>query len=235
MNLVEAAAAFRLANWSHADKIRFFAWFVQAHLGQQIFTSSDIGRCYDQLALAKPSNISAFLAQMSNGNSRQLLRSRGGYRLERTALEKLDSKFGARPITIQVTRLLEELPNKVPDVAERDFVREALVCYRSRAFRAAVVMSWILAFDHLLSFVLIHHLAAFNLQWPKSFPRQHQKARIQEIRSRDDFAELKESEVLTVCKSAAIITADLCKVLEEAGKEKLRSSSLDDCHHPNSS
>jgi hypothetical protein len=104
---------------------------------------------------------------------------------------------------------------KVPDVAEREFLREALICYRHEAFRAAIVMSWILAFDHLLTFVLKHHLVAFNNQWPKSFLKQNQKARVQEIRTRDDFSELKESEVLTVCKSAAIITPDLYKILDE--------------------
>jgi hypothetical protein len=152
---------------------------------------------------------------MCDGKAKQMLRTRDGYRLERATLKKLDSKFGARPITMQITKLLEELPGKVPDVAEREFLREALICYRYGAFRAAIVMSWNLAFDHLLHFVLKNHLSAFNSQWPRSFPRQNQKARVQQIATRDEFSELKESEVLTVCKSAAIITADLYKILDE--------------------
>lgn len=215
MKLAELAAPLPFRQWSHADEIRFFGWFIHRHLGRDFFSSSEISRCYDDLALAKPANISAFLRQMSAANSRQMLRSREGYRLERNTLEKLDSKFGIRPITVHVIKLLEELPAKVPDVAEREFLREALISYRSGAFRAAVLMSWIVAFDHLLSYVLAHRLDQFNRQWPKTFSVHHQKARVQEIRNRDDFAELKESQVITICKSAAIITGDMCKILEE--------------------
>lgn len=215
MSLAEAVSGLRIAEWSHADRIRFFAWFIYRNQGREVFTSSDIARCFHELSLQKPSNISAFLAQMSEGKAKQLLRGRDGYRLEMVQLERLDSKFGARSITIEITKLLEELPNRVPNVAEREFLKEALICYRHGAFRAAIVMSWNLAFDHLLHFVLKHHLSAFNSQWPKNFPKQNQKARVQQIATRDDFSELKESEVLTICKSAAIITPDLSRILDE--------------------
>jgi len=215
MSLVQAVSGLPIATWSHADRIRFFAWHLHRHEGREAFNSSDIARCFDDLVLQKPTSINPFLVRMSEGKTKQMLRSRDGYRLERTQLEKLDSKYGARPITIQVTKLLEELPGKVPDIAEREFLKEALICYRYGAFRAAIVMCWNLSFDHLLHFVLKQHLSAFNDQWPKNFPKQNQKARVQQIATRDDFSELKESEVLTICKGAAIITPDLYKILEE--------------------
>jgi hypothetical protein len=215
MSLADTVSGLPIANWSHADRIRFFAWFIHRHQGREVFNSSDIARCFDELALQKPTSISPFLVQMSEGKTKQLLRSRDGYRLERAQLEKFDSKYGARPITIQVTKLLEDLPSKVPNTAEREFLKEALICYRHGAFRAAIAMSWNLAFDHLLHFVLKHHLSAFNNQWPRNFPKQNQKARVQQIATRDDFSELKESEVLTICKGAAIITPDLYKILDE--------------------
>jgi hypothetical protein len=213
VNLGDAVSGLAVANWSHAEKIRYFAWFLHRNARRDAFVTGDIAKCYDELALSKPTSIGPFLAQM--WKAKQMLRTRDGYRLERTALEKLDSKFGSRSITIQTTKLLEELPSKVPDLPEREFLRETLVCYRHGAFRAAIVMSWNLAFDHLLYFVLKNHLSAFNDQWPKSFAKQNQKARVQQISSRDDFSELKESEILTICKSAAIITPDLYKILDE--------------------
>jgi hypothetical protein len=215
MNLLDAVRGLPIANWSHADQIRFFAWFIHRRRGREAFSAGDIAKCFDDLALQKPSSISPFLLQMSEGRTKLMLRGRDGYRLERAQLEKLDSRYGTRSITIQVTKLLEELPAKVPDIDEREFLKEALICYRHGAFRAAIVMSWNLAFDHLLHFVLKHHLSDFNNQWPKNFPRQNQKARVQQIATRDDFSELKESEVLTICKGAAIITPDLYKILDE--------------------
>jgi hypothetical protein len=110
---------------------------------------------------------------------------------------------------------LLDLPKQVPDVGEREFLDEALKCFRASAFRAAIIMSWNLAYDHLLSFVLQHHLAAFNAQWPRSFSKQNAQARVQAITARDHFAELKESEVLNICKAAGIISPDIWKIMDE--------------------
>jgi hypothetical protein len=72
-------------------------------------------------------------------------------------------------------------------------------------------MTWNLAFDHLCQHVMRQHLQAFNDQLPKSFP----KADVQKIEKREDFTELKESQVLQVCKSAGIISATTHKLLKE--------------------
>ncbi len=215
LTLAQAVAGLPITEWSHADKIRFFAWFLVRRCDRQHFTGTDIGRCYDELDLQRPTGISPFLNQMSQGRSRQLLRNASGYRLERSTLGELDARFGAHPNTVHVRKLLEDLPAKVPDVAEREFLDEALICFRNQAFRAAIVMCWNLAFDHLLNFVLKHHLAKFNAQWATSLPKRNQKARVQQIGHRDDFSELKESEVLTICKGAAIINPDVYKILDE--------------------
>ena len=209
------ACAPGFSKWSHADRIRFLAWFLHYYRKRERFSSSDIAKCYEELSMAQPSGISPFLAGMEKKRPKELLRDKGGYYLEHSLREKMTAKYGERKITVEVTKMLTDLPAKVPDVTEREFLDEALICYRNGAFRAAVVMTWNLAFGHLLNFILKRHLAAFNTQWPISYAKQHAKARVSAISSRDDFEELKESEILTVCKSAAIITADLYKILDE--------------------
>ncbi|MBI3909456.1 MAG: hypothetical protein HY320_00815 [Armatimonadetes bacterium] len=102
-----------------------------------------------------------------------------------------------------------QLPDKVPDVAERDFLKEALVCFRYGAFRAAIVMCWNLAFDHLCNYVLKSHLSDFNGQLPVVC----RKAR--PVSSKDHFSDLKESQVLEVCRAARIISGDVHKILVE--------------------
>ncbi|MGH9325183.1 MAG: hypothetical protein ACRD2B_00630, partial [Terriglobia bacterium] len=170
---------------------------------------------FNLLRAGQPSSVSPFLVQMEKKKPKEILRDSHGYHLEHALLESLNARYGQRRITVQVTRMLLELPAQVPDVAERQFLNEALICYRHGAFRAAVVMMWNLAFDHLLNFILKHHLAAFNAQWPVSLPKLHQKARISAVADRDDFGELKESEILGICKSAGIIGPDLYKILDE--------------------
>lgn len=74
-------------------------------------------------------------------------------------------------------------------------------------------MAWNLAYDHLCGYVLnsSSRLANFNSQLLRSFP----KARVSAVNNRDDLSDLKESEVLQVCRSANIITTDLLKILKE--------------------
>jgi len=72
-------------------------------------------------------------------------------------------------------------------------------------------MVWNLVFDHLCEIVLSRHLSAFNTQLPVTYPR----ADIKTIAKREDFHELKESQVLQVCKSARIIPDTMHKILQE--------------------
>jgi hypothetical protein len=131
--------------------------------------------------------------------------------LETRIRDPLEAKYGVRAATIQVDKLLSDLPTKIPNLAERDFLKEALICFRNKAFRAAIVMTWNLAYDHLCEYVLQRKLSEFNVQLPRSFAR----ADISCITKKEDFSELKEFQVLQVCRSANITSKDVHKVLKE--------------------
>src|SRR3954471_5183148 len=100
---------------------------------------------------------------------------------------------------------MQSLPGKISDEAERLFLTEALNCFRAKAFRATIVMTWNLAYDHLLNWILRHHLAAFN---PGIAGRNPKKASLR-ITKWDNFEELKESEVLDICGTTGIINGDV--------------------------
>src|ERR1017187_5751256 len=105
--------------------------------------------------------------------------------------------------------------NNVPDLAERTFLDEALNCFEVGAFRAAVVMTWNLAYHHLCDYILKNRLADFNLRWPAVFQGHHSKGS-KFITTMDDFGDmLKESEVIRIAKSATIISNDVAKILDE--------------------
>jgi hypothetical protein len=197
--------------WSHADKIRFFAWYLHYHRGLDVFAPVDLTKCFRDLHLQAPSSVHPFLASMERRKPKEILKRRGGYCLERSIREGLTQKYGKRAATVAVEKLLTDLPQLIPNLAERAYLDEAIICVRYGAFRAAIVMAWNLAYDHLCEFVLAKHLTAFNTQLPKSFP----KADISVISKRDDFSELKESQVLQVCRSANIISGSLHKILKE--------------------
>jgi hypothetical protein len=46
-----------------------------------------------------------------------------------------------------------EYARKISDEAERLFLTEAISCLRAKAFRATIVMTWNLAYDHLLNWI----------------------------------------------------------------------------------
>jgi hypothetical protein len=200
-------------NWSHTDKIKFFAWYLHSHRSQSYFVPKDISACFDSLSLAKPSSIGPFLAALVDKKPPQLLKNRSGYRLENRIRATFDQKYGQREATVHVDKLLSELPAKIKIPAEKGYLEETLICFRYKAFRAAVVMCWNLAFDHLCEFVLNEQsrIASFNAQLPKTCP----KTEIKVVSNRDHFSELKESQVLQVCKSANIVSGNIYKILKE--------------------
>lgn len=199
------------SKWSHAEKIRFFGWYLHSKKNKERFQPADIRGCYTSLRLAEPANISQQLSEMGKKKPKQIIKNNKGYALEKGARDSFEAKYAQRAPTVQVLNLLAELPSNIPNVAEKVFLQEALTCFRHKAFRSSMVMCWNLAYDHLCEYVLSKHLADFNLQLPKTYP----KADISVITKKDDFPELKESQVLQVCRSAGITTNDVHKILKE--------------------
>lgn len=206
-------AAAGLSRMGHVDKIKHFAWFVHTQDQRDRFQTADIRRCYELLHYALPANLSSQLQQMADQKTPTLLKDSKGFRLEGRVREQFDGKYAQRPATASVDALLRSLPGKVSDEAERLFLSEALTCFRNKAFRAAIVMSWNLAYDHLLNCVLASHLPAFNAAIPRKFTSPKRAG--YSVVKRDDFEEFKESEVIELCGTAAIINGNTKKILND--------------------
>lgn len=199
--------------WTHADRIRLLAWFIHRYENSARFHVGDVRQHYDMLSMAPPANWTRTFESLRQ--SKTLLKDTGGHYLERRVRDECDRKYGQRPATVAVQELLAQLPTRVPNVVERVFLEEALKCFAVGAYRAAVVMAWNLAYDHLCTYILAHHRSAFNVQWPVVFAKHYKDARISEVAGLDDFAELKESQVIKICRSAAIISGDVETVLSQ--------------------
>lgn len=206
-DLASADATF--AALSHRDKIRAFAWFLHTQRARETFAQRDVERCYDELHLDRPASLGPYIATMARSKPPQLLKTRDGWKLEHRAREEAHARYGVRPLSAHIDGLLSTLPARLPDLAERQFLEETILCFRAGAFRATVVMCWNLVFDHLCAVVLRQHLASFNAALAVAFPKERP------IQKRDDFADLKESQVLQVCRTANITSANIDKVLRE--------------------
>jgi hypothetical protein len=203
-----------LADKSHYDKIKIFGWWLHVHKARPSFTGADISKCYADLHFAAPSSFGAYISQLEA--KKEVLKVAGGYKLENKIREKFDAVYGRSEVAVKVNNLLADLAGKLPNMAERAYYHEALICYTHGSSRAAIVMTWNIAFSHLCDHVLAKRLADFNARWQVSFPGMHKKG-AKAIASMDDFNdELREAEVLAICRDGGIITKNIYTIMHSA-------------------
>lgn len=215
MDLKEFVAAVPgFAGLSHPVKILHFGWFLHHHSARERFSQADVRGCYLKLNMQEP-NFSDSFKRLVEKRPKVLLQDKFGYKLEHKTFEQLETKYGTHETTIALSNLLKQLPGTISDKAEQLFLTEAITCYHSRAFRAAIIMVWNLTYDHLLSWILADaaRLAAFKAAIPGRVGPK--KAAAVTIAKREDFEDLKESEVLDICGTAGLFTsANIKKVLD---------------------
>jgi hypothetical protein len=91
------------------------------------------------------------------------------------------------------------------------FLSEVIDCFESGANRAAAIMCWILALDHMLEYIFEHQLENFNASLAANPDKK-----IKKVVTRDDFGDLKEIKIIEVARAANIISNDVRKILDEA-------------------
>lgn len=194
------------------EKILLFAWFLHVHRSIEIFDNATMRACFSEVSAPDP-NVARELPRLAQRNPPELIKVRGGYKLAGAVRRELDTRHGLQPNVIAVTKLLAELPGKLPRLSEQAFLSEALDCYKVKAYRAAIVMTWNLAFDHLLDWILEQptRVADFNSAISKRFPKKVATR----ITKRDDFEELKEFDIIEICNTGAIVSKNIIRILHE--------------------
>jgi hypothetical protein len=200
----------------HPDKIRCFSWYIHTERGLESFDNAAIRDCYHQLHLTPP-NLSVYLARMVSKKPPDLLRAKRGYKLAGPIRRTFDNKFG-RAGSVVVAALLSDLPGKIPNLPEQAFLLEALDCYRVKAFRAAIVMSWVLTFAHLSDWIVsdASRLAAFNGAMAARFPSKKALS----IQGVDDLTELKEFETIEIARTAKLLSKNVSDILRDKLKRR---------------
>lgn len=190
------------------DKILHIGWFLHAQRNRERFDVEVVRQCLNELHMEVPTNLARDVSRLAERKA--LLKDASGYRLHHDQRVAFDSKFGELPDTLLIPQLLNDLPGKISDKGERLFLSEALNCYHAKAFRATIVMAWNLAYDHLLHWILKEpaRLAAFN---GKIAAKVGAKRASITIVTREDFEDLKESEVLDICGSAGLFASNNTK------------------------
>lgn len=206
------------------DQILALAWFAEARQQRTSFDGAYLRQCFKEIGVDAP-DMSVYLPRLAAKRPPQLIKDKGGYRLAGAVRRALDTKLGGDPTVVAVAKALSDLPGKIPDLAEREFLTETLNCYRIRAFRAAVTMMWNLTYDHVVRWVLADpaRVQAFNTGLATKYPK---KTLV--VTKRDDIDELKESEFIEAARVAKLLDKNVTQILEE----KLRRRNM--AAHPSS-
>jgi hypothetical protein len=195
---------------SQPEKVLHFGWYIHVHQDRQRFDQATIRACYEELYMDVP-NLSLLFMRLIARRPKVMLQDGTGYYLESGMRQRLDEKYGLHETTIALSRLLKELPGKISDEAEKLFLSEAITCYHNKAFRAAIVMTWNLAYDHLLHWILKDpaRLARFNANIVARIGARRGAGVV--MAKREEFEELKEAEVLDICGNANLFASNNTK------------------------
>lgn len=190
-----------------------FSYYFIGYLKREKFAIKDIYDCFVKLSIPPYSNVRQYLSdnsEKSRGKGMQkFIKVRNDYTLTRQFTEQLDNLIITDKPKMEISNVLRSLITKLSSDSEKNYLEEAVKTFEVEAYRAAIIMVWLLTIDHLYEYILADKakLTAFIA----ALRGMNNK---NSIHSKDDFGELKESVFLTACKSAGIISHDIWKILD---------------------
>lgn len=196
---------------SAVEQLILLAWYVEAQEGRACFDGEHMRKCFRDASIDPP-DMSVYLTRLAKKKPPQLVKEKTGYRLTSAVRRDLDKRIGGDPTQAAVAKVLADLPSKLPDLAERDFLAEALNCYKVKAYRAAIVMAWNLAYDHLLRWIFNDpgRIAQFNAGIVAKYPKKGLVVAVVE-----DADVLKESEVIEIARTGKLLNKNTCQILQD--------------------
>lgn len=201
-----------LANKQASELIDYFVYYVTVVEEVSNARPSDIQKCFVEMRIAPYSNISAYLIKHSKRSKNQkFIKSKDGYVLSRSSQLEIQQSIHTGPARIETSVLLRNLLPNVHNLHEQNFLQEAIDCYEIGARRSAIVMTWLLAMDHMCKYVFENNLSEFNSALSKNTDK---RIKITSITKEDDFSEIGESKLIEFFRQANIITNDVRKILD---------------------
>jgi hypothetical protein len=174
-------------------------------------------------------NLSAVLKVAANDGLVAQLKA--GWKLLHPGLNAI-SKFyqPEAPIIRETRHSLKIHVGRISDTNRRAFVEEAIRCFDVRAYRSAVVLSWVGAAHILQEHIVQNHLAAFNAAGLARAAKANPKSSASNfipIKSTKDFGVIGEADMLQLCQDAGILHKAEKKLLQD------RLDLRNQCGHPN--
>jgi hypothetical protein len=198
---------------SQKELVDYFIYFLTVDLAETVATVSSIRNCFSYCDILPPTHLATQLSKGLKTSPPKYIKVDGGYRLHRHLRESITNNLSTTINSLRKTKTdLRQLEQLIAPSAQKGFLSETLTCFEVGAYRATILMMWLLTLDHLFEYVLKNRLSEFNLALSKNTDK---RVKIQSVSVRDDFSEMPESKFIEFCKSAKIISSDVRKILDQ--------------------
>lgn len=170
---------------------------------------AQIKAVFEALHFAPYSRISQYLSEAvktGRGKTPRFLKSALGYRLVASVKSETEKRFSGRPSKKVIQKHLEDHLDKMPTQKSKDYLSEALGCFTHNFWRASIVMTWCLAFDHVRSYLFDEHLEALN----SKFSARRSPFTISKI---EDFEVVGERDLIDTARAVGALTKETHKTL----------------------
>jgi hypothetical protein len=174
-------------------------------------------------------NVTAILkAAAKDGHVAQLA---SGWKLLGPGYNVVESHFKPEAAIISETRhALRSHLTKINDDQRRTFVEEAIKSFDVKAFRSAVVLSWVGAAHIIQEHIVSNHRTAFNAAGLSRVAKAASNGNgysFTPVKSLKDFGVIGEADMLQLCQDASILHKAEKHVLQD------RLDLRNQCGHPN--
>lgn len=194
----------------NSEMIDYFSYYLIVFNNSENIRPKQISECFSELHIPPYSNIPKYLSDKSKkvkGYQKYIKNKDTSYKLTRQRIIELEQTIMLDKQVAQIKSSLNTLLSKLTNESEKNYLEEAIITFEVKAYRASIIMVWLLTIDHLYEYILDGKITDFITALRRANINKS-------IRSKDDFGELKESQFIEICKSAGIISNDVRKILD---------------------
>ena len=193
----------------------YFVYYLIEFKSHPGVKAKDVENCFNHLKIRAYSNIPHYLSTNSKkkaGTTPKFIKEKELYYLERKRKEEIKSTLNIDKPFIETNKTLRSLLTHIKNESEKEFLNEAIKAFEVEAFRAAIVMIWLLTIDHLYEYIITNKLSDFNTALSKVTDK---RVKVSTIVTKDDFGDIPEGKFIELCRSAGVISNDVRKILDE--------------------
>ncbi len=192
------------------SQVEYLVFYLTNHAGHVSVTAKIVNEQLTELDLHTYRRLPQYLSDASRTRDGKYVKLKtGGYKLNGKLAAELSAMLDGTPAKNSLDEELVRIVATVGVNSERVFLEEALKCYQVAAYRAAIVLIWLVSIDHLQNYIFTNKLSEFNAGLKKSPDKK-----VKQITYRDDFSDLPENKFIELSRASGIISNDVRKILD---------------------